>query len=100
MHPSSGRVSLAAFILTVLFVAEANAAARSFFKPRTFDGSRLTFCRADTENCGKAIADAWCRDNNYVRALLFQRETLKEGCTGNQCILFRQIKCWVPADRN
>jgi hypothetical protein len=82
----------------------ASATARSFFAP-TVDGQRIAFCVQFGEECGKPVADVWCRSQGFAEALLFQRDEAGgdellyadtgELCVDKDCISFRQIKCWA-----
>lgn len=82
----------------------ASATARSFFTPAV-DGQRIAFCVQSGEECGKPAADVWCRSQGFAEALLFQRDDAGEDkllyadtgelCAKENCISFRQIKCWT-----
>ena len=82
------------------------AGTRNFFQP-TVGGDRLSFCTRPGDDCGKPIADAWCRAIGFEEALNFQRERARGDavlvaryadtgglCRGKDCQTFRQIKCW------
>ncbi len=83
------------------------AAVRSYFSPAVF-GDLIAFCATGNEICGKPVADAWCTENGFDEAILFQRgsKTVSSApgfiryadsgkiCTGDDCISFVQIKCF------
>lgn len=85
----------------------ANSAVRSFFSPAVL-GDRIAFCNSGNQDCGKAVADAWCTRNGFEKAILFQRNRSVatstdslirysdngEVCSGENCISFAQIKCY------
>jgi len=106
-------VKLSALIIvtaSLLTSISAQAGVRSFFSPKML-GDRVAFCNADKAVCGKPIADAWCAQKGFSKALLFQRNRNKEiesnvfvrfADTGKvcdsdsadgQCVSFHQIKC-------
>lgn len=60
---------------------------RTFFNPQVF-GKPVALCMSDRASCGKPTADAWCRDNGYTEALVFERLR-----TADKSQVFRQIKC-------
>ena len=104
------RVSTIGFLISLTLLSgttQTNAAVRSFFSPAVL-GDRIAFCNSGNENCGKAVADAWCTRNGFERAILFQRNRSVspsdnslirypdsgEVCSGENCISFAQIKCY------
>jgi hypothetical protein len=60
---------------------------RTFFNPAVF-GKPVALCMSDRASCGKPTADAWCRDNGFAEALMFERLR-----TADKSQVFRQIKC-------
>ena len=62
----------------------------NYDRPRQ-SGNRIAFCLPAGGACGKAAADAFCRDKDFEGALTFQRERM-EG-HGAQ-MRFLRIKCW------
>ncbi len=77
-------VSLASLSMPM---AKAETALRTYFNPAVF-GKPVALCMSDRASCGKPTADAWCRDNGYAEALVFEK--LK---TADKSQVFRQIKC-------
>lgn len=67
--------------------AQADTTLRTFFNPQVY-GKPVALCMADRASCGKPSADAWCRDNGYGEALVFERLR-----TAEKSQVFRQIKC-------
>jgi hypothetical protein len=67
--------------------AEAETTLRTYFNPAVY-GKPVSLCMSDRASCGKPTADAWCRDNGYTEALVFEK--LK---TAGKSQVFRQIKC-------
>lgn len=87
-------------------VMSAQSAVRSFFSP-TLLGDRIAFCQTGNQNCGKPVADAWCTENGFEKAILFQRKRNPKSsgslviyadsgavCTSGKCTSFAQIKCY------
>jgi len=87
----------------------ANAGVRNFFSPSVL-GDHIAFCASASEVCGKPVADAWCTQNGFEKAILFQRQRnavqtasgfvrhIDSGkvCTSDECKTFAQIKCYSP----
>lgn len=67
--------------------AQANTTLRTYFNPQVY-GKPVALCMSDRASCGKPTADAWCRDNGYAEALVFERLR-----TADKSQVFRQIKC-------
>ena len=67
--------------------AQAGNAARTYFNPQVH-GKPVDLCMSDRASCGKPSADAWCRDNGFAEALVFERLR-----TADKSQVFRQIKC-------
>ncbi len=107
------RVKLGTLIIVIASLMtgiNAQAGVRSFFSPKVL-GDKVAFCSSDKAVCGKAIADAWCAQKGFSKALLFQRDRNKvtdnnvfvrfadtgkvcdEDVANGQCVSFRQIKC-------
>lgn len=68
-------------------MVRAETTLRTYFNPAVF-GKPVALCMSDRASCGKPTADAWCRDNGYTEALVFEK--LK---TADKSLVFRQIKC-------
>jgi hypothetical protein len=85
------RPVLTAAVLSFAFLsgvpAQAENAARTYFNPQVY-GKPVALCMTDRASCGKPSADAWCRDNGYAEALVFERLR-----TADKSQVFRQIKC-------
>lgn len=77
-------VSLASLSMPM---ARAETTLRTYFNPAVF-GKPVALCMSDRASCGKPSADAWCRDNGYTEALVFEK--LK---SADKSKVFRQIKC-------
>jgi hypothetical protein len=67
--------------------AHAESTARTYFNPQVH-GKPVALCMSDRASCGKPTADAWCRDNGFAEALVFERLR-----TVDKSQIFRQIKC-------
>jgi hypothetical protein len=93
---------LALLISLIALTGSCDATAKSFFAP-TVEGHRIAFCLQSSEECGKPVADAWCRWQGFDEALLFERDLAAaldvlhadtgQPCIDDKCISFRQIKC-------
>ena len=85
------------------FAAPAEAGVRNFFAP-AIEGARLDACLTAEGQCGKPVADAYCKAQGFEAAVLFQREPVAASrrlgaggmCEGGACTSFRQIKCYTP----
>jgi len=102
-------LAIATILVTPALVVEAtnaNAAARSFFSPSLL-GDPIAFCTSQNDQCGKAVADNWCTNNGFDKAILFQRQPNTASashfirypdngkvCTDDNCLSFAQIKCY------
>jgi hypothetical protein len=100
--PSNITLLLVLLISLIASTGSCDATARSFFAP-VVEGHRIAFCLQSSEQCGKPVADAWCRWQGFDQALLFERDLAAalhvlhtdtgKPCTDDMCISFRQIKC-------
>lgn len=80
------------------------AEVRTYFTPNV-DGQPIAFCVQSSTDCGKPVADAWCRSQGFDEALLFQRDVAAKAvalhvdtgrpCSEELCLSFHQIKCWT-----
>ncbi len=68
-------------------MARAESSLRTYFNPAVF-GKPVAFCMSDRASCGKPSADAWCREQGYAEALVFERLR-----TNGKMPVFRQIRC-------
>jgi hypothetical protein len=62
---------------------------RNYERPR-LNGNRIAFCTTDGQ-CGRQVADEFCRGNDFHGALTFQRDRM-EGHSAQ--LRFLRIKCW------
>lgn len=91
-----------AIILLIASGSLAHATVRNFFAPAQ-QGLPLDSCLTGDHDCGKPAADAFCQQQGFDSALIFQRkaavQTIRLGtgafCTGSACTSFRQIKCYA-----
>ena len=92
---------LIACVVALGFIQPAAATeVRNFFSPE-LQGSRIGACLSGGA-CGKPAADAFCREQGYDSAVLFQREPshsariLDSGdVCDKDCTAFRQVKCFT-----
>jgi hypothetical protein len=68
---------------------------RSFHSPRLED-KIVRYCSAQMRQCGKLVADGFCRSQGFEAALTFQRDRDHI----DQTTSFRQIRCWHPTNRS
>ncbi len=94
----------AALVAATVPALPSSAAVRTFFAPDQ-RGYPANLCLNDGVTCGKPAADAWCKENGWSEALLFQRNPqpgitriIDSGdlCYGPSCLAFQQIKCFSP----
>ncbi len=91
-----------AIILLIASGSFANATVRNYFAPEQ-QGLPLDSCLTGDHDCGKPAADAFCKQQGFETALIFQRkaadQTIRLGtgafCTGSACTSFKQIKCYA-----
>ncbi|MGI9371560.1 MAG: hypothetical protein ACR2OJ_03620 [Hyphomicrobiales bacterium] len=62
---------LIAFASLFVWIAEADARARTFNRP-TLLGDRLSACYGSGGGCGKPVADAYCISRGYENALSYR----------------------------
>lgn len=93
----------ALILISLLNVAAAEAATRSFSSPAT-EGVRIASCLADGTSCGKLAADVFCQREGFKESILFGREMVASTrpldsenlCENGQCEAFTKIKCYQP----
>ena len=96
---------VAGFALALAATAS-QAGVRNFFAPQ-FEGALLDACLTPAGECGKPVADAFCKAQGFQTAILFQWQSAGgqftrrlgsgESCENGACTTFRQIKCFAPA---
>ena len=94
------RAALALAIALGFAEPAAASQVRNFFAPEV-GGARLDACLASGA-CGRPAADAFCKEQGYDRAVIFQRESFastraldsEKTCSGS-CTAFRQVKCFT-----
>jgi hypothetical protein len=102
------KATLISLAILAATAASGHASARNYFLPNV-NGVRLASCLANPDSCGKPAADAFCVEQGFSQAIMFQREPASSTvqlnsdtmCEGASCTSFRQIKCLgtdKPAD--
>jgi hypothetical protein len=103
------RTHIAAAFLLLSFTGAMNAhsaSAQTFFNP-TYTGYRLDFCKTFARDCGRPVANMYCRLRGYRGALSYgiahdigipnSRRTRMIGsghfCNASYCDGFRFIRC-------
>jgi hypothetical protein len=71
------------------------AGVRSFHSPQ-LNGRAVRYCSAGMRQCGKNVADNFCRSRGFKEAFTFQRDRDHI----DQTTSFLQIKCWHPNNRS
>ncbi len=78
------------------------------YKNPSFKQMPLAYCNTKGTTCGKAIADRWCRQHKYHRAIRWQEKNYLKGTQfidsheacyaklGQPCQGFKQITCASP----
>lgn len=87
--------------------AQTNSSAASYhdyWLPQ-FQQHRLSYCLSDRHNCGKTVADRYCRNLGYERAQTIKIDhnvgltsyfDKKTCCRGWHCAGFKLIRCELP----
>ena len=104
-----GKILCGAVVIASLVagMGSSQAGVRNFFSPSML-GDRIAFCSDVNDVCGKPVADQWCVQNGYEKALRFQRDqrvgndtavvmrSIDTGdvYTGEKALSFRNIKCY------
>ena len=101
------RTVLTTVVMLAALATYGEAGVRNYFAP-LLDGARLDACLTAGTDCGKPVADAFCKAQGFETAILFQREhatnqsTRRLGsgdmCDNGACTSFRQIKCFSPGE--
>lgn len=100
--------ALTAAIAFAAVTADANAAARTYFKPNV-DGDRVSACLANGGSCGKPVADRLCVARGFERALTYKLDPVVNSSRGLRTIdnelvnadnlrAFAFVKCYKPND--
>ena len=89
-------------IAVLILAPPADAGVRNYFAP-VIDGARLDACLTAGGECGKPVADAFCKSQGFETSVLFQREPVPatqtrrlgsgDMCESGTCTSFKQIKC-------
>lgn len=95
------RILIACVFALGLAQPAAAAEVRNFFSPEV-QGTRVDACLSGGA-CGKAAADAFCREQGYDSSVLFQREQTTVAARAvdsdkvceKDCTVFRQVKCYT-----
>jgi hypothetical protein len=93
--------AILAFVVAFGFAQPASAKeVRNFFLPEA-GGARVDAC-LESGACGKPAADAFCREQGYDHAMIFQRESFASTriidsgkICSESCTAFRQVKCFT-----
>jgi hypothetical protein len=96
-------VIAAAAVAVVLFgAASAQAEKRVFIVANNPDGYGIDRCLATGDNCGKAVANSYCRTREFAQALSFRKVDRDDitgdipanaSCHGAACEDFVAIEC-------
>ena len=100
--------ALTAAIAFAAITADANAAARTYFKPNV-DGDRVSACLSTGGSCGKPVADRLCIARGFERALTYKLDPAAETARGLRTVdnelvraeglkAFAFVKCYKPND--
>lgn len=101
--------ALTAAIAFAAVTADANAAARTYFKPNV-DGDRVSACLSNGASCGKPVADRLCIARGFERALTYKLDPVTNSSRGLRTIdnelvntdglrAFAFVKCYKPNDK-
>ncbi len=100
--------ALTAAIAFAAITADANAAARTYFKPNV-DGDRVSACLSTGGSCGKPVADRLCIARGFERALTYKLDPAVNSTRGLRTVdnelvrnegqkAFAFVKCYKPND--
>ena len=101
--------ALTAAVALAAITADANAAARTYFKPNV-DGDRVSACLSTGNSCGKPVADRLCIARGFERALTFKLDPAPNTARGLRTVdnelvraeglkAFAFVKCYKPNDK-
>ena len=89
------------FFLLALGATSAQAEQRIFIVSSNSNDYRAARCLTDSEKCGEAMAAAYCKSREYVRAISYRKVPRQEitggvsasACNGGKCEEFVAIEC-------
>ena len=101
--------ALTAAIAFAAITADANAAARTYFKPNV-DGDRVSACLSTGGSCGKPVADRLCIARGFERALSYKLDPAPATTRGLRTVdnelvhaaglkAFAFVKCYKPNEK-
>src|SRR5689334_8915656 len=97
------RALIAGLIVLGLASPASATEVRNFFAPQ-IAGARVDACLTGGA-CGKPAADAFCKEQGFDRAMIFQREQFASTrkvdsgrVCSKDCIAFKQVKCFSTRD--
>ncbi len=98
------RILIAAGAAVLLTVAAAQAEKRVFIIANNADGYGVDRCLSSGAECGKAVANSYCRSRSFAQAVSFRKVSRDDitgaiptdgsgGCKGGSCDKFVAIEC-------
>ena len=101
--------ALTAAIAFAAITADANAAARTYFKPNV-DGDRVSACLSTGNSCGRPVADRLCIARGFERALSYKLDPVENTTRGLRTVdnelvsgegqkAFAFVKCYKPNEK-
>lgn len=97
-------IAIATLAIALLAATSALAEKRIFIIANNADGYGVDRCLANGENCGKAVATAYCRSQHFAQAMSYRKvdreeitgavpTTGRNACHGTGCREFVAIEC-------
>ena len=97
-------IAIAALAVALLAATSALAEKRIFIIANNADGYGVDRCLANGENCGKAVAAAYCRSQQFAQVVSYRKvdrdeitgavpRTGRKACRGSACNEFVAIEC-------